>query len=151
MIIDTLKNISRYSYVPNISKVAEFVSGKDLKTVENGKYDLGDDCYVNVSEYDSKEEPDLGVELEAHANYLDVQLVASGEEILYYQALELGESIIDYDKSKDVEFFTAEWYNSIVLSGDIFALIFPNDLHAGGFIAEKVCKVKKFVFKLKID
>ena len=150
MIIDKLENLSRYDYVPNVQKVIDFVTGKNLNEVVNGKYDLGDECYVNVSEYDAKCEPDDCIELEAHVNYLDVQLASSGDELLYFQSIELGESIIDYDKKKDIEFFTAEWYNSVVLSGNIFALIFPNDLHAGGFTAGGNDKIKKFVFKLKI-
>ena len=150
MIIDKIENIERYDYVPYANKVAEFLKNNDIKTIANGKYDLGDDCYVNVSEYQTKEEDEYGLELEAHVNYLDVQLTAVGEEILYYQAIELGESIIDYDKNKDMEFFSAEWTNQVTLYPGILAIIFPNDLHAGGFIAENVENVKKLVFKLKI-
>lgn len=150
MIIDKLENIERYDYVPYANKIAEFVKNNDIKTIANGKYDLGDDCYVNVTEYQTKEEDEDGLELEAHINYLDVQLTAVGEEILYYQAIELGESIIDYDKNKDMEFFSAEWTNQVTLYPGNMAIIFPNDLHAGGYIAEKTETVKKLVFKLKI-
>ena len=131
-------------------KVKEFLETYDITTVENGKYDLLDDCYVNVTEYDTKEEPDDALELEAHENYIDVQLTAVGEEVLYFQSIELGESIIDYDKKKDIEFFNAEWSNTLTLYPGNFAIIFPNDLHAGGFISDKIENVKKLVFKLKI-
>ena len=150
MIIDKIENIERYAYLPFIDKVANFIKENDIKTISNGKYDLGDDCYVNVSEYATKEEDEDGLELEAHVNYLDVQLTASGEELLYYQAIELGESIIDYDKAKDVEFFVAEWTNQVTLYPGNMAIIFPNDLHVGGLIADDVQNVKKLVFKLKI-
>jgi YhcH/YjgK/YiaL family protein len=149
MIIDKIENITRYDYVPFANKVADFIKNNDIKTIANGKYDLGDDCYVNVTEYKTKEE-DYDLELEAHVNYLDVQLTAIGEEILYYQAIELGESIIDYDKNKDMEFFSAEWTNQVTLYPGNMAIIFPNDLHAGGFTAGGNDKIKKFVFKLKI-
>ena len=149
MIIDSVKNLNRYDFVPFAYKVEEFLKNNDIKSIENGKYDLGDDCYVNVTEYQTKQEPEE-LELEAHVNYLDVQLTAIGEEILYYQAIELGESIIDYDKKKDVEFFSATWYNQATLYEGNMAIIFPNDLHAGGFLTEKSEKVKKLVFKLKI-
>ena len=149
MIIDSIKNIDRYDFVPFAYKVKEFLDSNDIKNIENGKYDLGDDCYVNVSEYQTKEEPEE-LELEAHVNYLDVQLTATGEEILYYQAIELGESVINYDKKKDIEFFSATWFNQVTLYEGNMAIIFPNDLHAGGFIAEIPQTVKKLVFKLKI-
>ena len=150
MIIDKVENICRYDYVPFAYKVQEFLNGNDVKTMANGKYDLSDDCYVNVSEYVTKEEDEDGLELEAHVNYLDVQLTVVGEELLYYQAIELGESIIDYDKNKDVEFFSVEWANQVTLYPGNMAIIFPNDLHVGGLISENAEKVKKLVFKLKI-
>ncbi len=49
MIIDKIENIIRYDYVPFANKVAEFLASNDIKTIANGKYDLGDDCYVNVT------------------------------------------------------------------------------------------------------
>ena len=150
MIIDKLENLSRYDYVPNVSKAIDLIKNNDLLTLNCGKYDLGDDCFVNVSEYLTKEEPEDGIELEAHVEYLDIQFTVLGSEMLYYQAIELGESIIDYNKKKDIEFFTSAWANSLCLYAGNFALIFPNDLHAGGFVADSEEKVKKFVFKLKI-
>ena len=54
------------------------------------------------------------------------------------------------DKNKDMEFFSAEWTNQVTLYPGNMAIIFPNDLHAGGYIAEKTETVKKLVFKLKI-
>ncbi|MBR5439716.1 MAG: YhcH/YjgK/YiaL family protein [Clostridia bacterium] len=150
MIIDSIKNLSRYAYIPNVQKAVDFLASIDVNTVENGKYDLGDGCKVNISEYETKETPDEVV-LEAHREYLDIQLTVSGEENFVYQAIDLGEPHTPYNTVKDVEFFTAPWYNTVVLNGTNFALIFPNDLHAGSFTVQDTQKVKKFVFKLRID
>ena len=150
MIIDSIKNLDRYSYVPNVKKAVDFLNSIDVLTVAPGKYDLGDGCKVNISEYETKETPEEVV-LEAHREYLDIQLTVSGEENFVYQAIDLGEPHTAYNDVKDVEFFTAPWYNTVVLNGTNFALIFPNDLHAGSFTVDAPEKVKKFVFKLKID
>ena len=150
MIIDSIKNLGKYAYIPNVKKAVDFLSSTDLNSVENGKYDLGDGCKVNVSEYDTKEMPDEVV-LEAHREYLDIQLTISGEENFVFQAIDLGEPNVPYNDVKDVEFFTAPWYSTVVLNGTNFALIFPNDLHAGSFVTDESQKVKKFVFKLRID
>lgn len=150
MIIDSIKNLSRYTYVPNVQKAVDFLNSIDVNTVEVGKYDLGDGCKVNISEYDTKEMPEIPV-LEAHREYLDIQLTISGEENFIFQAIDLGEPHTSYNDVKDVEFFTTPWYNNVVLNGTNFALIFPNDLHAGSFVVESPEKVKKFVFKLRID
>lgn len=149
MIVDKISNLKRYDYVPNIDKVIKFLTENDYKNMENGKYDLGDECRVAISEYDTKEVPDE-VLLETHRDYIDLQMVASGEEAMFTQSIDDGEEKIPYNDVKDVEFFTSSWYNTICLYDGNFALLFPNDLHNGSFEIEKSEKVKKLVFKLKI-
>ena len=149
MIVDKISNLKRYDYVPNIDKVIKFLTENDYKNMENGKYDLGDESRVAISEYDTKEVPDE-VLLEVHRNYIDLQMVASGEEAMFTQSIDDGEEKIPYNDVKDVEFFTSSWYNTICLYDGNFALLFPNDLHNGSFEIEKSEKVKKLVFKLKI-
>ena len=149
MITDKISNLNNYSYIPNVDKVINYLKLNDLSSAELGKYDLGDGCSLKVMEYVTHEEPDE-VLLEAHREYLDLQLVASGEEIFLTQAIELGEEAIDYDKGKDVEFFTTAYCNSIGLDSSNFVIVFPNDLHVGNISLNSDVKVKKFVFKLKI-
>ena len=149
MIIDKIVNLKRYDYVPNVQKVIDFLDKNDIKTLEIGSYDLGDDCKLKVSNYKTKEVPDV-INLEAHREYLDLQIAYFGEENMYFQALELGEENTPYNEAKDVEFYTASWCNTVVLDSDNFALIFPNDLHMGSFQVDGESEVKKLVFKLKI-
>ncbi len=149
MIVDKVENLKRYDYVPNVSKAVEFLQNNDVKNLENGKYDLGDECRVAISEYDTKEIPDE-VLLECHRNYIDIQMLVSGEEAMLTQSIDDGEEKVPYNHVKDVEFFTAPWYNTICLYDGNFAILFPNDLHGPSFAIEKSEKVKKLVFKLKI-
>ena len=149
MITDKISNLGRYLFVPNVDKVINYLKDKDLTLVENGKYDLGDDCFVKVMEYVTAEEGDETL-LEAHREYLDLQLLASGEELFLIQAIELGEEAIPYNKAKDVEFYKSAYTNSLALDNSNFVIVFPNDLHVGNVSCEEDIKVKKFVFKLKI-
>lgn len=149
MISDCIKNLERYSYIPNIQKVIDFIKNNDLNATLVGKYDLGDECVLKVMEYTTHEEEEQ-VLLEAHREFLDLQLISKGNETFVFQAIDLGEQAIDYDKKKDVEFFTVQYYNSIVLDSSNFVLVFPNDLHVGNLNADTEELVKKFVFKLKI-
>ena len=149
MIVDKITNLKRYDYVPNIDKAVEFLKNNDVKNIENGKYDLGDDCRVVVSEYETKEVPDKVV-FECHRDYIDIQMVVSGEEAMYTQSIDDGEEEIPYDAKRDAEFFTASWYNTLCLYDGNFAVLFPNDLHAPSLAIENSEKVKKLVFKLKI-
>ncbi len=151
MIIDKISKLERYTYIPGVQKAVDFLKNNDIASLEKGKYDLGDDCFVKISTYDTIPLPEGDVSLEVHRNYLDLQIAFSGEEVMYFQALDLGEEDKPYNKEKDVEFFTAPWMHQVVLNSENFALIFPNDLHNGSFDVDKTETVKKLVFKLKID
>ena len=85
-----------------------------------------------------------------HREYLDLQMVVRGTETFLFQAIDLGEPAIPYDKKKDVEFYTAPYHSSVVLDETNFALVFPNDLHVGNVTIEEESNVKKLVFKLKV-
>jgi YhcH/YjgK/YiaL family protein len=149
MISDKVKFLSRYDYIPGVSKVVEFLNSHDVLALENGKYDLGDECVCKVMEYLTHDEPEE-VLLEAHREYLDLQMVVRGTETFLFQAIDLGEPAIPYDKKKDVEFYTAPYHSSVVLDETNFALVFPNDLHVGNVTIEEESNVKKLVFKLKV-
>ena len=148
MYIDKLENLSNYIKDQKLAKaITEFLLNS--ATVEAGKHPILDGTFANVLEYTTKLFET--VKMEAHRKYLDLQYVVSGEEAVLKQDLADNQPINEYNDVKDVEFFTAPWYNTVVLNGTNFALIFPNDLHAGSFVTDESQKVKKFVFKLRID
>ena len=149
MIFDKISNLSRYLYVPGVSKVIDYLRDNDVLSLQVGKYDLGDECFVRVFDYVTHEEPEE-VLLEAHRNYLDLQLVIKGKETFLTQAIELGEEKVPYNKEKDVEFFTAGYHNVLGLETGDFVIVCPNDLHVGNINADGEEQVKKLVFKLKI-
>lgn len=151
MIIDNISKMERYAYVPGVQKAVDFLKNTDLNSLEKGTIDLGDGHCVKVMFYDTKELPEEDVSLEAHRNYLDLQMTFGGEETMYFQAIDLGEEDKPYNPDKDVEFFKTSWTHQVVLNPENFALIFPNDLHVGGYDVEKTDSIKKLVFKLKID
>ena len=151
MIIDKISKMDRYAYVPGVQKAVDFLKNTDLNSLEKGTIDLGDGHCVKVMFYDTKPIPEDNISLEAHRNYLDLQMTFGGEEMMYFQAIDLGEEDKPYNQEKDVEFFTTSWSHQVVLNPDNFALIFPNDLHVGGYDVDGTDYVKKLVFKLKID
>ena len=84
MISDSVKFLSRYDYIPGVSKAVEFLNSNDVLTLENGKYDLGDDCVCKVMEYQTHDEPEE-VLLEVHREYLDLQIVVKGTETFLFR------------------------------------------------------------------
>ena len=149
MIIDKIAKLNRYTYVPGVQDVLDFLNAGGYDKLEVGSYKISDLVTLKVQSYVTKEEPEELL-LEAHREYLDLQMTISGSEIFLFQAIELGEEAIPYSVQKDVEFLTVPYYNTTVLDGTNFAIVFPNDLHNGSFIADEQENVRKFVFKLKI-
>ena len=79
MIYDRIDNIDTYKLD---SVAVEFI--KNLSSdIECKKHILSDNIYANVEEYTTK---DVGY-FEAHRDYLDIQILLSGEEVIEYTPL----------------------------------------------------------------
>ena len=147
MIIDKLENISKYKEVPVFA--VEFI--KNLTTnINEGRYDFPEQNFANVESYNSKNIEDA--KFEAHRNYIDIQLLLSGRERIYYTG---GEGLVEkapYDSSRDIVFFNDSVKNSdyLTLDGTNFALIYPHEAHAPQVSVETSENVKKVVVKIKI-
>lgn len=145
MILDYVKNIGLYEGCnKNLSKIAKFIGEHDMKALEKGKYDLGDECFVNILESN----PTTSTKWESHVKYLDVQYIIDGSETIKWQLLEKITKTTEYDEVKDRFLGTGEGPAIPVLSG-MFMILFPEDAHCPGIKAEHDF-VKKAVFKIKI-
>ena len=149
MIIDSIKNISVYSFEnKNINKALEFLRDTDFGLQSDGRYDIdGDKIYALVNTYDTKEREHCY--LEAHKKYIDVQFVAKGTEMLGYLNYNGQNQHKAYDEEKDFMLFDEE-PSFIKFSENMFAVLFPDDLHMPGIKFETVTKVKKIVIKVKL-
>ncbi|MCK5737886.1 YhcH/YjgK/YiaL family protein, partial [bacterium] len=92
---------------------------------------------------------------EAHHDYIDIQYITSGEEIIeYHHATDLTPEA-PYNPEKDCIFYPAEATPShqIRLVPGVFCIFFPNELHMPGLhpMPEKPSTVKKVVVKVKMD
>lgn len=146
MILDYLKNLKDYEGCnKNLSKITEFVNSHDMLALEKGKYDLGDECFVNILESN----PTTSAKWESHIKYLDVQYVISGSETIEWQIIEKMNKTTEYDEVKDRFLGTAENGKSIAVEEGMFMILFPQDAHCPGIRANHDA-LKKAVFKIKI-
>ena len=144
MIIDKIKNLGKYAH---LSVVKQFLD-EHPEPLENGKYVINDCCFVNVSEYETKE--DKGI-YEGHERYNDLQMLISGNECIKIQHISDCRISTEYNEQKDVAFYTSEQYMNCYLDGSNFALLEPEDLHNPCLmIGDKPEKVKKYVFKILV-
>ena len=74
-----MKNFCNLS--ERLKTALEYLKKTDLKSKPDGKYDiLKDEIYINIQEYDTKEEQNC--KWEAHKRYIDIQYMISGSDSL---------------------------------------------------------------------
>lgn len=132
-------------------KAFSFLKDNDLTKLELKRYDIdGDNLYVMVSEYLTKNEEDA--RYEAHKKYIDIQYVVSGKEMIGVARDTQKQDVLQaYDPAKDIEFMTVN--NGVNLSANpgTFFIFFPENLHRPGLKDGQNETVKKVVVKVKID
>jgi len=130
-------------------KAFEFLGTKDLAAMETGRYELeGDDLFVNVSEYATKNMEE--VQYEAHRQYADIQYLVTGAEQIGVAPLESKVLTTPYDSLKDVAFFAAGDSAFRPATAENFFIFFPDDAHRPGVKTNENARVRKVVVKLRI-
>lgn len=127
MIIDHLKNAHLYYGLgAKFETGLKYLQENDISKMETGKYLIdGDDVYILVKRYDSF--PLAECKLENHHLYADIQMVVSGKEYFCYAPLD-NLKMIDPHPENDVYYFEGGC-EPITLTGDLFALVLPDDGH----------------------
>lgn len=149
MVIDSILNSDFYMNMhPLFEKAFDWLKSNDLKALENGKYPLdGDNLIANVMAYECKNATDA--KIESHKNYIDIQYLVSGEEMMGYALLD-GQEVVEDNEAKDCIFYQAPVSMVRVKSG-MFAIFMPQDLHQPNVVSEPGTKNKKVVVKVKVQ
>lgn len=151
MICDSLSRCQRYYSVHDRFEAAfDFIRKAVSESLAVGKYELdGKNLYASVQEYDSKA-PDMAKN-EGHRNYIDIQFVLSGVEVMEVEALEKATLKSEYNPEKDVEFYeNGTDVSRLVLAAGEFAIVFPEDIHRPGMQYAGSVPVKKIVVKVRV-
>jgi YhcH/YjgK/YiaL family protein len=129
----------------------DFLKSNDLSALEIKRHDLdGDNLFVNVSEYNTKNEQDA--KYEAHKKYIDIQYVAKGSELIAVAPMTSVDSVLqEYDGTKDVEFMRVKQGKSFPANPGNFFVFFPGDAHMPGLKVDSIAPVRKIVVKVRID
>jgi len=151
MVIDSLENIQTYSKLnTRFIELFNFINKADFNMFDSGRHETSiSGVYFLVNEYDTKSE-NLNI-LEAHKQFLDVQVMIKGEEIIEFETVDGHEITKEYNKENDYILFKPKIPVNIILKSNMFAVFFPQDLHMPGYAYNKVSSVFKVVFKVLID
>lgn len=146
MVISSLYDSKRYFTLhPLFERAFEFYSTKG-QFMEEGRHVIdGDNLIMTISECELRSIDEAP--LEAHNEYIDIQIVISGNETYgIADRLRCKNSKGGYDTKRDIEFYDDNFYNLIKLSTNDFVIFFPEDAHAPLIGSGKV---KKAIFKIK--
>ena len=152
MIATNLRNIGRYKGLgENLDEAIDWLSGSDWKNLLDGKHEInGENVYAIVSHYPSK--PADVCRFETHRQYIDIQLVASGAELIEVRTAE-GLKVAEAYKP-DIEFYAAPEsgsYDTLLMVPGAVAILFPEDAHRPCIAIEGVpIAIHKVVIKVAI-
>ena len=151
MVFDSIKNCATYYGMhKNFEKAFNFIKKAVEENLAVGKYELdGKELFASVQEYDSK--TDEQAKNEAHKNYIDIQYVVSGTEIIESVEIDKATPNTEYNPEKDVMFYQkSEDAVKLVLCAGEYAILFPQDVHRPGLCVDAPAPVKKIVVKVKL-
>jgi len=151
MVFDSISNYKEYTDLsPTIARALKIMAATDFNELADGKYPVdGDKLFYMVQRYDTGP---LLEKAEAHRKYIDIQLMAKGEERLGVGKTKDLEPHTPYDETKDVEFFWAQKGIKYVDAKEgMFLIFWPGDAHMPGRQIGEPRKVTKVVFKVMVD
>jgi len=152
MIVDKIENAHLYANLSDrLTKALEILKNTDFAEKKDGRYDVdGDNLYYFVQRYTTM--PAGQCKLEAHKNYIDIQFVADGRELLGYCPLENLETREPYNQAKDVALYKVpDRITPVNLAPAMFCALFPQDAHMPKCQLDTPSNVLKVVVKVKIN
>lgn len=129
-------------------EIVDFLLQLHEEDLSLGRHDVNEDFYYNVIEYSTTSEENKP--FESHREYVDIQMLLSGEEIM--QVCDKNRLAVKepYDHVMDRILYQpkAETSITIMKAGSIM-ILYPNDAHRSLSFKEASCKVRKVIGKIR--
>lgn len=131
MIVDDILSADHYFDLHEGMETAfAFISDAMGNDLPDGEYEIdGRNIFASICSCEG-----LGREkakLEAHRKYIDIHFCIEGREMIGWRHINGCREICgEYDKEKDIEFYSDDPISWNGLSGDVFGVFFPRDAHA---------------------
>ncbi len=150
MIVDSMTNIENYGFSDSLLKGFNFLENLSPDVVD-GEYEIeGRNIFAVIDSYKTRDKSNAF--LEAHKEYIDIQYILKGSEIIECRNCD-GLTISEpYDKNADIMFFakTTLPSHSIAMEQGTFAVFYPCDAHMPSLNpCNEKTNVKKVVIKIK--
>jgi len=148
MIFDCIENAHLYRVLGSrIGQAFNYIQATDFSRLAPGRYDIdGEDLFAMVNAYETKDRRDC--ELEGHRQYIDLQYMVEGAELIGYAPLRDQAASLISGPEEDCLFYQGE-ASFVLLDQGMFALLFPADLHMP-CVRTGHARVKKVVVKIRV-
>ncbi len=152
MIVASMQDLQRYRGLSSkLDRAFDWILSEAWNMLPEGKHAIeGEEVYALVQRYETKD-PSAG-KLEAHRRYIDIQMLAAGEELIRVLPVK---GLVPIEPYKpDIEFFSmpeGETFHIVHLRPGILALLFPEDAHMPCIrCGEGALPVTKVVIKVAV-
>ena len=152
MIVTDLNHIEeQIPLIPSFRKAIEFLRLRGVNDLLDGRVEIEKDrLYAIIQRYKTQESN--SPKFECHRKYIDIQLIASGTEIIGWSPSDALTITETYDANRDVAFGTVEQgtWTPVRLQRGQLAVFWPEDAHAPKLAAGKSSPVTKIVVKIAV-
>ena len=129
-------------------KAFAFLKNTDLKTLAIGRHVIdSSNVFAIVQEAPTKDYDKTA--FESHLNYIDLQYVISGEEMMGRTSVDSVKVDKPYNEKADIAFYTGDG-KSFTVPEKSFLLFFPGEAHRPNITPGGNKVVKKIVIKIKV-
>lgn len=132
-----------------VERAIKYILSLDTENLKCGKYEVDDEFFYLVSEYETK--PSQDCRFEAHKSYVDIQYIAKGEEYIAVTASAFLSEAEPYNPQNDIVFFSEpKMAKSLLLREGSYEVFYPKDAHKPSIAVDSPKKVLKIVGKVLI-
>ncbi|MEW5977318.1 MAG: YhcH/YjgK/YiaL family protein [Acidobacteriota bacterium] len=150
MITGSLLNWRATPGLQGLEPAFEFLASKEAETLPVGKHVIeGDEVFALVQQGPTRSPADAL--FESHRQYVDVQYLAWGTEMIGVSTLAGLEVQTPYDPAKDAALYVVPPdYQRLIMQPGQFAVFFPEDGHLPNCYIENSAEIRKIVVKVSI-
>lgn len=151
MIATQLKDAHRQAPgADGFSRAFAFLRRTGLADLPDGKHPIdGERVFALIQRYETAAAPEP--RFEAHRDYIDVQYVVGGSEVIGWAPLATVDISEPYDPGKDACFGSAPRWTPVLLGEGHLAVFWPEDAHAPRLAAGAPGTVLKIVVKISLE
>lgn len=147
MIVCPFKDLKRYvSVIPGLEEAIE--AANNLQSYKPATIPLSGSNKILVQQITTK--PWEGAKLEAHREFLDIQYIVKGKEVVGWAPVDTLTPADEFNTAKDKGLYAGKNYPMEIEEGYCY-VVYPEDAHAPGVYLEgEAEQVTKLVIKLKV-